>query len=526
MCARLDRRAVYLGRPAAGQRCPANLIGRRRAILVEPEANRRGGPGAAAFAARAAGASASTGATFTGLGFDTCSAPSAKEMAAWSASPYRAVGVYIGGINSACSQPNLTPSWVSDQTLAGWRLIPTYVGLQAPTSSCSSCAKLSAGKASAQGSEAAADAVAQASALGMGPGSPIYFDMESYTRAASASGATLAFLEAWTTKLRALGYLSGVYSSSDSGIVDLSGALGGGYQEPDDLWIANWNGEQNTADPNVPAAAWSQRQRVHQYRGGHEESYGGATLDIDSDYVDGSTVGTASPVGGAEDPVGALELAGSPSPGQVRVRGWAFDPDAPTQALAIRAIVGGRAGASGAQEIELGTIATSPRREVGAKHPAAGMDHGFDASFAAFKYGPQPVCVYALNAGPGADALLGCKTIVIGVAIVLSHLRATKAGVHVRVACRWPLGTTCPGQLLLRARIEVTARGRRGRRSQVLTRSLGRRGFHLGGHRARGFRLPYSPYGRRLLRLRGRLRAQLVAAIPGGHRIHTLGVGR
>src|SRR4051794_28348265 len=36
MCVRLDRRAVYLGAPSARQDCPAEAIGRRRAILVEP----------------------------------------------------------------------------------------------------------------------------------------------------------------------------------------------------------------------------------------------------------------------------------------------------------------------------------------------------------------------------------------------------------------------------------------------------------------------------------------------------------
>ena len=92
---------------------------------------------------------------FTGLGFDACSTPSTKTMAAWTSSPYRAIGVYIGGENRACSQPNLTPCWVASQTAAGWHLIPTYVGPQAPTSSCSSCAKLSASRATAQGVAAA-----------------------------------------------------------------------------------------------------------------------------------------------------------------------------------------------------------------------------------------------------------------------------------------------------------------------------------------------------------------------------------
>ena len=112
--------------------------------------------------------------------------------------------------------------------------------------------------------------------------------MEAYSRTSSATSATLAFLEAWTEKLHALGYVSGVYSSSASGIADLAGQLGTGYTLPDDLWIANWNGQKNTADPVRPrpppgpstsaststAAATTRR-------------YGGVTINIDNNYVDG-----------------------------------------------------------------------------------------------------------------------------------------------------------------------------------------------------------------------------------------------
>ena len=153
------------------------------------------------------------GSVFTGLGFDTCSAPSTKAMAAWAESPFRGVGIYIGGENSACSQPNLSASWVSAQTTAGWHLIPTYVGLQATTSSCGSCAKMTTAAAATQGMAAAEDAVTEAGAIGIGTGSPIYFDMEAYSPTASATKAMLTFLEAWTEKLHALGYQSGVYSS-------------------------------------------------------------------------------------------------------------------------------------------------------------------------------------------------------------------------------------------------------------------------------------------------------------------------
>jgi hypothetical protein len=523
MCVRLDRRAVYLGTPSANQHCRAEAaVGRRRAILVDPAAERARG---SALPRPQASASAG-GSIFTGLGFDACSAPSTKAMAAWAESPYRAIGVYIGGANRACSQPNLTASWVSAQTAAGWHLIPTYVGLQAPTSACSSCAKLTSTQAAVQGAAAATDAVAQASAIAIGPGSPIYFDMEAYSLTSSASAATLAFLEAWTNKLHALGYVSGVYSSSSSGIADLGDEVGSGYVLPDALWIANWNGLQNTADPQVPADAWALHQRIHQYEGGHNETYGATTINIDNDYVDGPTVGTATLPTDASNPVGFLDLAAAAGPGEVRVKGWAYDPDAPTEPLDVRLFVGGRAGSPGTAEYDLGLIATRARGDVAARYPQAGSRHGFDAHVPTTKTGPQPACVYAVNVGPGADRLLGCKTVTIPVAITLSHVRATAHGVRLRIACEWPVGTSCPGQLALRTRIKVALPHRRGRpvRTRVVIRSLGRRAFHLTGERSHAFVIPFSAGGRALLRQRGKLRTQLIASIPGGRRSLVLGV--
>jgi Domain of unknown function (DUF1906) len=526
MCVRLDRRAVYLGSPSPNQHCPAGAaVGRRRAILVEPDSAAARQSALPTAPQRIASASTG-GSVFTGLGFDACSTPSSRTMAAWESSPYRAIGVYIGGANRACSQPNLTASWVSAETVAGWHLIPTYVGLQAPTSSCSSCAKLSSAQAIAQGTAAAVDAVAQASAVAIGPGSPIYFDMESYTPGSSASSATLAFLEAWTSQLHSLGYLSGIYSSSASGIADLAAQVGSDYLQPDDLWIANWNGQQNTADSVVPAGAWSLHQRIHQYRGGHDESYGGATINVDNDYVDGATVGSATPASGEDDPVGYLDLTGSPQPGQVRVKGWAFDPNAPTAPLGIRVYVGGKAETAGALEYELGPIATKSRADVAAAYPEAGARHGFDVSIPTLKSGLQPVCVYAVDIEPGADRLLGCKATRIPVAITLSHLRANSSGVRVRIACEWPAGTECPGQLALRTRVKVAVRRGHGRPPsiRVLTRSLGHRTFRLSGEHSHAFVVPLSAGGQALLRQHDQLRTQLIAAIPGGRRVHVVGI--
>jgi hypothetical protein len=530
MCVRLDRRAVYLGTPSPNQSCPADAMGRRRAILVDPRAAAasRGGASALPVPAQRIATASAGGNVFTGLGFDACATPSTRTMAAWGSSPYRAIGVYIGGANRACSQPNLTSSWVSAQTAAGWHLIPTYVGLQAPTSSCSSCAKLSASQASAQGAADATDAVAQAAAVAIGPGSPIYFDMESYSPTSSASAATLAFLEAWTEKLHSLGYVSGVYSSGASGIADLVDEIGSGYVEPDDIWVANWNGQATSADPYLPAGAWASHQRIRQYRGGHDESYGGTTINIDNNYVDAATVGTAAPSAEGSDPVGSLDVVGSPAPGQLRIRGWALDKDAPTQPLSIRVYVGGRPGAPGVLQQDLGEVATVTRTDVGAKYRQAGAQHGFDVSFATVKSGAQPICVYALNAGAGADSLLGCKATTIPVAITLSHLRTKANSVRVVVACQWPEGTACPGQLVLRAHVKIALPHRRGTppRIRAVTRSLGRRSFQLSGGRAHAFAVPFSAGGRALLAERGRLKTQLIAAIPGGRRFATLAVGR
>jgi Domain of unknown function (DUF1906) len=517
VCVRLDRRAVYLGTPSAAQRCPANAIGRRRAILVDPGARARAAR-AKAQASQVRPAHISAASEYTGLGFDACTAPSRRSMSAWGSSPYRAIGVYIGGLNRGCSQPNLTAGWVAEQTAAGWNLIPTYVGLQAPTSSCSSCAKLSnsASTAAAQGTESADDAVEAAKLVGIGEGSPIYFDMESYTRTSSATNATLTFLGAWTMRLHALGYDSGVYSSSASGIADLAERLGSSYPLPDDLWIANWNGRTSTEDPYVPASAWADHQRIHQYRGGHDETYGGVTIDIDNNYVEGATAGTAS---SNNDPRGSFDAVGSPAPGQVQISGWAFDPNAPTSPISISAYLGGKVD-EGASAYELGPIATRERTDLFALFPRAGGAHGFDVSFPVVGSGRQRLCVYALDIGPGSDKLLGCRRVGVPVPIAVLRTKAVGNAVRVTLRCDWPLGTECPGQILVRGRLRqrflVYRRGRRVLRTKTVRRSIARRAFRLTGGRSHTFQISLGQRGRLLSQLSDRPQAHLLVAIPGG----------
>ncbi|WP_051696695.1 DUF1906 domain-containing protein, partial [Streptomyces sp. NRRL S-244] len=340
-CVRFDRHAVYLGAPGAQQNCPPRLIGRTEALVLEPAPSgddgrqavtanetghemvstahgiratatydedqalvrtilRSGGladaeprqksaaqaPAASAARAATAGAAevgaatartATAGAELTnhtGKGFDTCAAPDSETMSAWKEhSPYSAVGIYIGGRNRACDQSFLNAEWVRRQASAGWKFIPIYVGTQAKQIT----------SPAAEGRSAADDAVNNAAALGLGPGSLLYFDMEAYPSA--YSGNVLAFLSAWTEQIHARGYNSAVYSSSSSGIADLA-AHTSGYTMPDVVYTANWNGVADTSDPKLPGWAWANHQRVHQYSGNVYESWGGKRIQIDGDYLD------------------------------------------------------------------------------------------------------------------------------------------------------------------------------------------------------------------------------------------------
>jgi hypothetical protein len=385
-CVRFNRHAVYLGRPGAREACPAYAIGRTEALLIEPDATgtRLSGPHVARRIDRARGvtllgtwnrrpqviqqalglrsrqalvasapaapapvrlsgtartrtdavattaaSSALPGQIYTGKGFDACYTPTTSQMSAWGSSPYRAIGVYIGGQNAACL--NLTSSWVQQESAAGWHMIPIYVGLQAPGNGCG-CASISASSATSEGIAAASDAVTHAQADGFGAGNPLYYDMENYPRSSTSTPVVLNFLRGWTTQLHADGYLSGVYSNDTSGITDLVNQWGTGYPEPDEVWAANWNGYASTYDAYIPSGEWANHQRLHQYSGGQNEKYGGVTLNIDQDYLDAATAAYGTGAAAASGPPASTSpptITGNPYVGQTLYEhhgGWSGSP--------------------------------------------------------------------------------------------------------------------------------------------------------------------------------------------------------
>lgn len=224
---------------------------------------------------------------YNGFAFDTCSAPSVASLQAWASSPYDAVGAYIGGISRSCAQPNLTASWVTTVSRARWRIIPIYLGLQPPCSTRPHT--FTAATAASAGTANASDAVKQAKALGMLPGSAIYGDVEHYNAAdSSCRDAALTYVSSWTKELHRQGYLSGIYANSSSGAKHLSDAYtSSSYARPDALWIARWDGSSLlTGWAGIANDRWSNRQRGKQYRGDHHETYGGVRINIDSDRLD------------------------------------------------------------------------------------------------------------------------------------------------------------------------------------------------------------------------------------------------
>jgi hypothetical protein len=357
VCPRLDRHAVYLGTPGPDPVCPAVASGKAGSVQIlpvsatSPDDHNASTPGsadaisvrtnsdqsvshtiieiipsagmevslsygrdlatikkiqasikvkrttsaaAATMAADARPAAVKPAATatqgvYSGPGFDTCGAPSLSTMSHWLKSPYRAVGIYIGGVNRGCAQANLTSAWISSVRAAGWHYFPFYVGPQASCVDGFGDTTIVAAKAAAEGKAAAQDAVQQARDLGIPAGTPLIYDMEAY---GNCGQPVITFLSAWDSQLHAERYKAGVYESF-SNIANLISAAGK-MTEPDVIHYADWDGKATTTSSYMPKSMWTGHARLHQYRGGHNETWGGATLNIDTDQLNVRLGGSGS----------------------------------------------------------------------------------------------------------------------------------------------------------------------------------------------------------------------------------------
>jgi photosystem II stability/assembly factor-like uncharacterized protein len=234
--------------------------------------------------------------------FDKCDIPTLTQMQTWwDHSPYAAINLYMGGESLADCSANLDAFWVLAASQQGWTFIPTWVGLQAPCYGYKHAMSSNASTAHTQGrnsADAAADAAAR---LGFDAQSVLYFDLENYANANATSAcrnAVKSFINGWVERLHERGALAGVYGGDCGSYVNDWWTIS---HVPDDVWIANWY-----TNPHFDANAsvydltcltddnrWAGR-RIRQYAGEFKDTYGGLSMTIDADVVNGEV--TAIPL--------------------------------------------------------------------------------------------------------------------------------------------------------------------------------------------------------------------------------------
>ena len=233
---------------------------------------------------------------YQGQGFDACEIPTLADLQKWyTSSPYQVVNLYIGGISRGCRNAALTAAYVQQMYRQGWRFIPTWVGPQAPCTGYKNLFSYDPATAYSQGVDNANQARAKLLSLGLtnpdGSGSVVYYDLEFFTYSTACSAAARAFVRGWTTRLNELGIVPGLYATSNNlnqnKIYNLQ-------PTPYVVWIAEWykvpgyRPEASIWNLNwLDNKYWSQHQRIRQYSGTHTETWGGASISIDSNVMDG-----------------------------------------------------------------------------------------------------------------------------------------------------------------------------------------------------------------------------------------------
>lgn len=227
----------------------------------------------------------------SGQAFDRCYLPSLDLMQAWwDNSPYSVFNIYIGGVSFFCIDSQIDSSWLQVASQQGWSFIPTWVGPQAPCTGFNHRMSPNAFVAYYEGRSEAEAAIAAAQDLGMLKDYIIYYDMEGYPNDNACRETVASFLRGWVGRLHELGAKAGVYGSAcKSYIADWDE----NDPKPDDVWIAHWYKEKYDpyasvfGTPCLSDSLWPNHQRLKQYAGDHRETWGGFSLGIDSNVLDG-----------------------------------------------------------------------------------------------------------------------------------------------------------------------------------------------------------------------------------------------
>lgn len=118
-----------------------------------------------------------------------------------------------------------------------------------------------------------------------------------------------------------------------------------------------------------------------------------------------ATAGLASATS-IHDPHGNLETASVNANRSIYVKGWAFDPDAPTLATHVDIRLDGTV----YKRVDTRTT----RKDVQRTYPAAGARTGFTLTTGAIPAGSHSVCAYAVGKGAGNGyRRIGCKTVTV-----------------------------------------------------------------------------------------------------------------
>ncbi len=104
------------------------------------------------------------------------------------------------------------------------------------------------------------------------------------------------------------------------------------------------------------------------------------------------------------DPFGSLDRADFQLPDTLSVSGWAIDPNS-HDPIDVHVYIDG--------QLRAAFTADQSRPDVGAAYPGWGPGHGFSTDIGGVTTGSHTVCAYGINVGPGGNALLGCRTVVV-----------------------------------------------------------------------------------------------------------------